>query len=82
MFFKRFSIFFDTDDGGGVPAPETETKDAPEDSGRDVDELKAAIAAMQASINDLTAELQRKEPAPEPKADYATYFADYRPKTK
>lgn len=55
----------------------TETPDTSAvDTGRDVEELRATIAAMKESISALSAELRAKEPeAPKP-ADFQAYFAE------
>lgn len=46
------------------------------DTGRDVDELRATIAAMKESISALSAELRAKEPEPSKPADFQAYFAE------
>lgn len=80
----RFMIFFNEEGGAAAPvASEAEVTPNPTpepvDTGRGVEELKASIAAMQQSMNELKAELQRKDPeACEVKPDYDAYFADYK----
>lgn len=47
------------------------------DTSRDTDELKSMIAAMSTQLDALKAELQKKEPAKLPEADFGAYFAEY-----
>lgn len=56
-------------------SPETPETSAV-DTGRDVEELRATIAAMKESISALSAELRAKEPEQPKAADFQAYFAE------
>lgn len=57
---------------------ENENANEPADTGRDTEEIKAMISALNGQIESLKAELSRKEPSQAaPPADFAAYFAEF-----
>ena len=56
---------------------EQQEPNVPADTGADVEELKSMISAMNAQLEALKSELQRKEPEPKKPADFAAYFSEY-----